>query len=121
MPDNRVGGDPGPTDIATRSGGECDVALVINLGAYWFAATLAVVICLHRHASLESTSRVETVHPLVVCLTQFNAWGAGDHPGYGGRDNPTMKFAVFLMVAALSSRDPGLATPTKETSHDHHH
>lgn len=69
MPANRVGGDPGPTDITTRSGGECDVALVINLGAYWFAATLEVAIRLHLHASPESTSRVETVHPLVVTMS----------------------------------------------------
>ncbi len=101
MPANRVGGDPGPTDIATRSGGECDVALVINLGAYWFAATLAVVICLHRHASLESTSRVETVHPLVVTVSRASLTrrGAAIIPVSGGRENPTMKCAVFLMVA----------------------
>ena len=49
-------------------GSESDVALGINLGAYWFAATLEVAIRLHLHASPESTSRVETVHPLVVAL-----------------------------------------------------
>jgi hypothetical protein len=50
-------------------GSESDVALGINLGAYWFAATLEVAIRLHLHASPESTSRVETVHPLVVGLS----------------------------------------------------
>ncbi len=49
-----------------RLGSEGDVALGINLGAYWFAATLEVAIRLHLHASPEATSRVETVHPLVV-------------------------------------------------------
>ena len=39
-----------------------------SLGAYFFAATLEVVSRLHLHASLDSTSRVETVHPLVVVL-----------------------------------------------------
>src|SRR5690242_20110398 len=114
MPADRVGGDPGPTDIATRSGGESDVALGINLGAYWFAATLEVVIRLHLHASLESTSRVETVHPLVVtiCPTQFNVRGPSDHPGYpGGRENPTLNSAVHRMVPRLPTRHPGLITP----------
>ena len=36
-----------------------------SLGACFFAATLEVVSRLHLHASLESTSRVETVHPHV--------------------------------------------------------
>ena len=49
-----------------RLGSEGDVALTCSLGAYWFAATLKVVIRLHLHASPGSTSRVETVHPLVV-------------------------------------------------------
>ncbi|MBB4968198.1 hypothetical protein F4559_005557 [Saccharothrix violaceirubra] len=60
------GGDaPGPTASAPRSGGEGERALVVGLGAYWFAMTLTVVSRLHRHASLESTHKVETVHPLV--------------------------------------------------------
>src|SRR5215469_16761762 len=51
--------------LRARSGGEGEVALTISLGAYWFAMTLEVVSRLHLHASPDSTSRVETVHPLV--------------------------------------------------------
>jgi hypothetical protein len=50
--------------VLTRSGGEGVLALRF-IGAYWFTTTLKVVSRLHLHASLDSTSRVETVHPLV--------------------------------------------------------
>ena len=40
------------------------VLALSRLGAYWFAATLTVVSCLHRHASPDSTYTVETVQPL---------------------------------------------------------
>jgi hypothetical protein len=46
-------------------GSKSEVALAIGLGAYWFAMTLSVVSRLHRHASPESTTKVETVHPRV--------------------------------------------------------
>ena len=49
----------------TRSGGEGEVSAIF-IGAYIFAATLEVVSRLHLHASLDSTSSVETVHPLRV-------------------------------------------------------
>lgn len=35
-----------------------------NLGAYLVTATLTVVSCLHRHASLDSMREVETFQPL---------------------------------------------------------
>jgi hypothetical protein len=63
---DRSGGASGPTASLLASGGEGERALVVRLGAYWFAMTLTVVSRLHRHASLESTHKVETVHPRVV-------------------------------------------------------
>lgn len=56
-----------PDRVAPRSGGEGELALTL-VGAYLFAATLSVVSRLHRHASLGSTSGVETVHPLVAAF-----------------------------------------------------
>ena len=66
----RNGGASGPTAFSLASGGEGERALVVRLGAYRFAMTLAVVSRLHRHASPESTNKVETVHPrrVLPCL-----------------------------------------------------
>gem|GEM_PF-3483725 len=50
--------------LAVALGSEGVVALCRN-GAYLVATTLAVVSCLHRHASLDSMREVETFQPQV--------------------------------------------------------
>lgn len=103
----RAEGGPGLTG-PPRLGSEGEVALKSDLsrrkclGAYLFTATLTVVSCLHRHASLDSTHAVETFQPPVLILCRpTTSVGQPIVPAYNDTTRP------FLPVRRGWCRDAG--------------
>src|SRR6266540_2753989 len=132
MPGTGSEANPGRQTRTYCLGSEFEVALVLDLGAYWFAMTLTVVSRLHRHASPDSTSRVETVHPLgggynlfIITLSATALCPVGGvsptcgmpaRPMSAGTDGGDAGRTVFgeepAMVSAPVSRDSGRRDPS---------